>query len=116
MRALVLLFLVGCMPPIARTADNAIDLRYRMRTTDASTATSVYRAVGARSLGVKSRCKMVPTDSEMFASRTRDCGATRAWYWGVSRVLLERGASRKFMRPIELDGRLRWIDLAEPCR
>src|ERR1043165_3089010 len=112
MRAIVLLFGVvvgGCMPPIAREADNAIDLRYRLRgNDDSSTATDVYRAIGSKSLAVKSRCKMVPTDSEMFATRTPSCGGVRAWYWGVSRVLLERAGSPRFARPILLDGRLRW--------
>jgi len=105
------------MPPIARTADNAIDLRYRLRgNPDSATATDIYRTIGARSLAVKSRCKMVPTDSEMFATRTQTCGGVRTWFWGISRVLLERAHSSKFMVPIELDGRMRWMDLAEPCR
>jgi hypothetical protein len=111
----VLLLIAGCMPPLAPIADNAIDLRYRMPHADA-TATDLYRAVGSRSLAVQSRCKMVPTDSEMFAARAETCGGARAWYWGVARVLLERAGSPRFATPIRLDGRLRWIDLPEPCR
>src|SRR5690242_10390590 len=117
MRALVFVILAGCLPPIAHEADNAIDLRYRLRgNADSATATDVYRAIGSKSLAVKSRCKMVPTDSEMFATRAQSCGGVRTWYWGVSRVLLERAGSPKFMFPMQLDGRLRWMDLPEPCR
>src|SRR3954469_9140783 len=83
MRAVVLLtLLIGCMPPIARPADNAIDLRYRLPAAH-STASDVYQAIGSKSLAVQSRCKMVPTDSEMFGVRARDCGGMRAWYWGI---------------------------------
>jgi hypothetical protein len=118
MRALALLLLLaGCMPAIARPADNAIDLRYRLRgNPDSSTATDMYRSIGSKSLAVKSRCKMVPTDSEMFATRAQSCGGVRTWYWGVSRVILERAGSPKFMFPMQLDGRLRWMDLPEPCK
>lgn len=112
---LLLAGVASCMPPIARPADNAIDLRYRVPAAH-STATDVYQAIGARSLALQSRCKMVPTDSEMFAARAHDCGGIRAWYWGLSRVLLERASSPRFMTPIFLDGRLRWMDLPEPCR
>jgi hypothetical protein len=115
-RWLLLAGVASCLPPIARPADNAIDLRYRVPAAH-STATDVYQAIGARSLAVQSRCKMVPTDSEMFAARTTsDCGGIRTWYWGMSRVLLERASSPRFMTPIFLEGRLRWMDLPEPCR
>jgi len=101
----------GCLPPVARDADNAIDLRYRMRPAQ-STVVDIYRVAGDNA---PSRCKMVPTDSQAFAIRAERCGGVRAWFWGVSRLLLEQANSRRFESQIRLDDRLRWIDLPGPC-
>ena len=108
---LVWLACAGCLPPVARDADNAIDLRYRMRPVQ-STVVDIYRVAGDNA---PSRCKMVPTDSQAFAIRAERCGGVRAWYWGVSRLLLEQANSGRFASQIRLDDRLRWIDLPGPC-
>ena len=96
---------------MARDADNAIDLRYRMKAAR-STVVDIYRAAGDNA---PSRCKMVPTDSQAFAIRAERCGGVRAWYWGVSRLLLEQANSRRSRARSALDDRLRWIDLPGPC-
>jgi hypothetical protein len=101
----------GCWPPGAGDADNAVDLRYRMRPAH-STVVDIYRVAGDNA---PSRCKMVPTDSQAFAIRAERCGGTRAWYWGVSRLLLEQANSSKFATAIRLDDRLRWIDEPGEC-
>jgi hypothetical protein len=114
-RWLALVALAGCLPPLTRDADNAIDLRARMAQPATSTATELYRWAGQRSLAIDSRCRMAPTDSEAFALRAERCGGLAAWYWGVSRLLLEQASSPQFARPIRLDGRLRWIDIPGGC-
>jgi putative component of membrane protein insertase Oxa1/YidC/SpoIIIJ protein YidD len=100
----------GCAPPHSRTPTNVIDLRYRMRPASSSTI-DLYRWTGSRTGSVKSRCKMVPTDSEMFAARAERCGGLRAWFWGVARVLVEQANSPRFTPPLRVDGGLRWVDL-----
>jgi hypothetical protein len=87
-----------------------IDVRYRTPAAR-STPTDLYHAFGSRSLAVQSRCKMTPTDSEAFAIRAERCGGLAAWYWGVSRLLLEQASSPRYTAPIREDNRLRWIDL-----
>lgn len=77
-----------------------------------STAIDIYRVAGDNA---PSRCKMVPTDSQAFAIRAERCGGVRAWYWGVSRLLLEEATSPRFTHAIRLDDRVRWIDLPGPC-
>lgn len=104
----------ACLPPLARPADNAIDLRYRVQPAH-STATDLYQLFGSRSLAVTSRCKMAPTDSESFAIRAERCGGLAAWYWGVSRLFLEQAGSSRFTPLIRLDGRQRFIDLPGAC-
>ncbi|MDB4963945.1 MAG: hypothetical protein JWP01_3944 [Myxococcales bacterium] len=109
--ALALLTLVaGCLPPLTPAVTNVTDLRYRARAQTNSTI-DLYRFIGSRSGSVTSRCKMVPTDSEMFTVRANRCGGVAAWYWGVSRVLLEQAASSAFVPHLRLDGRWRWVDL-----
>lgn len=111
MRALALVALTACLPPLSRDADNAIDLRYRM-TPAASTVVAIYRVAGD---DAPSRCKMVPTDSQAFAIRAQRCGGVKAWYWGVARLFLEQANSSRFATAIRLDDRLRWIDLPGAC-
>ena len=77
-----------------------------------STVVTIYRGAGD---DAPSRCKMVPTDSQAFAIRAERCGGMRAWYWGVSRLLLEQANSSRFAHAIRLDDRLRWIDVPGPC-
>jgi hypothetical protein len=111
----VMIAAAGCVPPHARAPSNVIDLRYRMRPASSSTI-DLYRWTGSRSSSVKSRCKMVPTDSEMFATRATKCGGLRAWFWGVARLLVEEANSPRFTQPLRVDGRLRWVDLpADRC-
>jgi hypothetical protein len=110
-RALALVALTACLPPLSRDADNAIDLRYRMQEGH-STVVSIYRAAGD---DAPSRCKMIPTDSQAFAVRAERCGGLKAWYWGVARLFLEQAHSSKFATAIRMDDRLRWIDLPGAC-
>ncbi len=100
----------GCLPPLQTAATNVIDLQYRSQRAT-STTIDLYRWAGSRSGSVQSRCKMAPTDSEMFAIRSRDCGGVRSWYWGVARVFLEQGASSRFLPHVRVAGRWRWVDL-----
>ena len=115
MRALLLLACAACLPPVARDADNAVDLGYQLRAhlqAAHSTVVTIYRSAGD---DAPSHCKMVPTDSQAFAIRAERCGGVRAWYWGVSRLFLEQGSSPRFAHAIRLDDRLRWIDVPGPC-
>ena len=111
MRALALVALTACLPPLSRDADNAIDLSYRMRSGH-STVVDLYRAAGD---DAPSRCKMIPTDSQAFAIRAERCGGVNAWYWGVARLFLEQANSSRFASAIRIDDRMRWIDLPGPC-
>jgi hypothetical protein len=115
--SLILVGMAACLPPIARPADNVIDARYRLAaaTTATTTATSIYRWVGERSLAVPSRCKMLPTDSQAFAIRAQHCGGATTWYWSVARLFLEQAGSEQFTPALRMDGRRRWIDLPGPC-
>ncbi len=101
----------ACLPPLAPPATNTIDVRYRQRAKATDSTVRIYRWFGSRSSSVTSRCKMIPTDSEMFAVRGARCGGLRAWYWGVARVLLEEAGSSRFAVPLRMEGRLRWVDL-----
>ena len=107
----------SCVAATTPAADNATDLRYRLaeRPTADATAIQIYGWIGERSLATPSRCKMVPTDSAAFSARAASCGGLAAWYQGVARLLLEQASSERFARSIQLDGRLRWMDLPAPC-
>ena len=95
-------------------AGSALEARWRMRRAAGRrvVATAVYRDLLAMSLFA--RCKMVPTDSEMFDHRARRCGSVRAAVLGISRLFLEASATPRFLRPLRLDGRLRWWDVPDP--
>jgi hypothetical protein len=77
--------------------------------------TSAYRDVLAKS--IFSRCRMVPSDSEMFDILLKRCGVVRAVLRSSARLLLERAATPAYLRPVRLGGRLHWIDLPgrRPC-
>jgi hypothetical protein len=77
--------------------------------------TSAYRDVLSKS--IFSRCRMVPSDSEMFDILLRRCGVVRAVMRSSARLLLERAATPAYLRPVRLGGRLHWIDLPgrQPC-
>ena len=72
-------------------------------------ATVVYQDLLSRSLFA--RCRMMPTDSQLFDHRARRCGGLSAVVLGISRLFLEASATPRFLRPLTLDGRLRWLDL-----
>jgi hypothetical protein len=109
------LFVVGCAPPHTRAPTNVIDLRYRFHPA-ADSIVDIYRWTGSRASSARSRCKMVPTDSQVFAVRAKRCGGLRAWLWGVSRLFVEEANSPRFTHPLRVDGRLRWVDLpADRC-
>ncbi len=96
-----------------------VEVRYRLAARRSSippaAATQVYRGFLARSMF--SRCRMIPTDSQLFDVRARRCGALRAAVLGWARLLLETSASPRFVRPALLDGHLGWFDLppAQAC-
>ena len=109
----------GCAAPIPATAPtSAIDVSYRQarERQRVEVATAVYRGLLGKSL--YSECEMVPTDSQVFEHRAKRCGGLRAAVLGISRLYLERAATPAFLRPVRLDGRLRWVDLPAqdaPC-
>jgi hypothetical protein len=96
---------------------SALEARWRMRRDGGRrvVATAVYRDL--LSMSLFARCKMVPTDSEMFDHRARRCGGLSAAVLGISRLFLEASATPRFLRPLRLDGRLRWWDVPDldPC-
>ncbi len=110
----------GCMarspqlPPL-----RSIEFHYRAlahpRPARAAASTSVYRAV-ARSLSTT--CEMWPNDSAYFDQAVARCGGRRAIGASLGRLFLERAASPTFLRPVRIDGRLRWVDrsVALDCR
>jgi hypothetical protein len=75
----------------------------------AETSTRTYRALARNALG--SRCRMFPSDSELYDRRARRCGAATAAVLGVSRLLLEVAAGPDLLHPVLIDGRVRWLDL-----
>ena len=96
-------------------AVGGVDARYmttRGRATSVALATGVYRNVLSRSL--YSRCRMFPSDSELFDRRARTCGATVGAVLGASRLLLETEASPEILPVTFADGRLRWFDNGAP--
>src|SRR5262245_49898069 len=114
----LVLVLAACAE--GRTVEPAspIEARYRLARDGRhapAVATSVYRDFLGKSPA--SRCRMVPTDSEMFDVRSRRCGSLLAAVAGISRLLLETAGSPRFLRPLRMDGRLRWWDLPgrDPC-
>jgi hypothetical protein len=61
---------------------------------------------------------MLPSDSAHFDRRARRCGVLASVVGGVSRVLLEAGATPALLDTVVSEGRLRYLDLppaAEPC-
>jgi hypothetical protein len=100
--------------PLERTG-SALEARWRWRRETRArraVATVVYQDLLGRSLFA--RCEMVPTDSQMFDHRSRRCGALPAVVLGISRLYLEAAATPRFLRPLTMDGRLRWLDLPGP--
>ena len=121
MRLLLAAVAVPACAASARRAElsNVTDARYVAAARSAKggvVATRVYRELFARSLG--SRCRMFPTDSQLFAMRARACGAGLATLFGFARLFLEVEASTALPAPFVADGRLRWLDLpvAGDCR
>lgn len=96
---------------------SALEARWRLRQHGGPrvVVTAVYRDLLSASLFA--RCKMVPTDSEMFDRRARRCGALQAAVLGISRLFLEAAATPRFLRPLREGGRLRWWDVPgrDPC-
>jgi len=80
------------------------------------TSTLVYRNILAESLF--SRCRMFPSDSELYDLRAAGCGAAPAAVMGISRLLLEVAASSRVLPSLIVDRRVRWLDLppgGDPC-
>jgi hypothetical protein len=113
------LFLGACaqITGTAQPPMGGLETRYRLVTRRAArvspappaAATRVYRDFLARSMF--SRCRMIPTDSQLFDLRARRCGSVPAAVLGWSRMLLEVEATPATVRPALLDGHLGWFDL-----
>lgn len=104
----------GCGAAAGVTAApmGAIEARYRLAARGAvepAGATRVYRAVLAR--GLFSRCRMWPNDSRLYDLRAEDCGGWWTAQLAVARLLLEVAASPEVLRPVVVDGEVRWFDL-----
>ena len=104
----------GCLS--GRTLErpgSALEARWRWQHRDRGgervVATAIYRDVLAKSLFA--RCRMMPTDSQIFDHRARRCGSLTAAVLGVARLYLEASATPRFLHPLTLEGRLRWLDL-----
>ena len=110
---LVLALCAGCaVQGTSRRPVGALETRYRLRHASGgrvNTATSVYRQVLARSL--YSDCKMVPSDSEAFNLRAKQCGPLRALVVSVGRLFLEEARGPQFLRPVRWRGGARWLDV-----
>jgi putative component of membrane protein insertase Oxa1/YidC/SpoIIIJ protein YidD len=110
---------MACGPhALATQPTTVLAARYRLRHLNGSrpnTATWIYRNVVGRSLF--SRCRMLPSDSEAFNLRAKACGPLRALVLGTSRLLLEEAAHPSFLKPMTVEGRIRWLDLpgGDPC-
>jgi putative component of membrane protein insertase Oxa1/YidC/SpoIIIJ protein YidD len=102
---------------------SALEVMYRQRRegdraaslSSPAVTTSAYRDVLAKS--IFSRCRMVPSDSEMFDVLMKRCGVVRAVLRSSARLLLERAATPAYLRPVRLHGRLQWLDPPgrQPC-
>jgi hypothetical protein len=117
----------ACATPLpARPPVDPISARYRDQRAGAQAAggdsarplaaTWSYRALVAPALG--SRCDMFPSDSTYFDRRARRCGVLGSVVGGVSRVLLEAGATPALLDTVISEGRLRYVDLPpalDPC-
>jgi hypothetical protein len=76
-------------------------------------ATQLYRQVLARSLGT--RCRMFPSDSQLYDVRAARCGATTAAALGIARLYLEIAAGPQLLPALIAEGRVRWLDLPRDC-
>jgi hypothetical protein len=108
----------GCLLRAPATPPgSALEVMYRQRRgTERSplpaapaVTTSAYRDILAKS--IFSRCRMVPSDSEMFDILLKRCGVVRSVMRSSARLLLERAATPAYLRPVRLEGHLRWLDL-----
>jgi hypothetical protein len=117
---LAALLLVGaCASRTAAVSPvSPLEARYRLELVGAAPAASVSTSIYRQFLGhsLFSACRMVPSDSHMFDARARRCGALQAAVRGIARLFLERAATPDYLRPVRLDGRLRWLDLPDPVR
>jgi hypothetical protein len=111
---------LACTPAVHRTRPlPALEARYAAGILEGApataTATRAYRGILARSLAA--RCRMLPSDSELFDRRARRCGATTAAVLGIARVMLEVEAAPEVLPSLVAGGRVRWLDLpaAEDC-
>ena len=94
---------------------SAVDARFvatRMHPAKPAVATGVYQNLLARSL--YARCRMLPSDSELFDRRAHDCGGLTAAVLGISRLYLEVEASPQVLPATFAEGRMRWLDLPPP--
>jgi len=120
--AMALGMVSGCSSAVHRTRPlsrlEAVYLTGGLTTSGAPpvAATRLYRDVLGKTLG--SRCKMFPTDSQLFDRRAARCGAAAAALLGISRLYLETAAWDDVLPSLVADGRVRWLDLPrrEDCR
>jgi hypothetical protein len=109
--------IAACGAPGNARPASALEASYRALAArdggDPRVATAIYRDVLSRAL--YSDCAMVPRDSEAFNQRLRRCGPVRAVVISTSRLLLEVAARPAYLSPVQLGGRVRWIDRPTSC-
>jgi hypothetical protein len=105
----------GCAVAHRERPLSALDARYvyerlaRQGERGRTVTTSAYRGVLSRSLF--SRCRMYPSDSQLFDRRARACGAALAGVLGIARLYLETAGGPDVLFPVIAEGRVRWLDL-----
>lgn len=104
---------MACAPAAVKLRPaSPLEARYRLASLGSgspATATTIYRDLLA--LTLFSRCRMVPSDSEAFDIRLNRCGPLLAAALASARLYLEVAGRPEFLRPLVMDGRLRWMDL-----
>jgi putative component of membrane protein insertase Oxa1/YidC/SpoIIIJ protein YidD len=109
---LLTLAVAGCSARNGMPSRNIVDARFVIAGQQGrqapETATATYRTVLAKTLG--SHCRMLPSDSEYFDRKVKQCGAVAGVMAGVSRVLLEVEATAEVAEPVPATKRLYWLD------
>lgn len=124
-----LLLLGGCATPRSAPVVSGVDLSYRLRrqrsavsgpaagpagaAAAASSSVRFYQRVLHRGLG--SHCSLAPSDSALAQWRFRRCGAFPAIAQSMARFYLEPDAATLALPVVNLEGRLRHVDLPDSC-
>ena len=120
-----LLLLGGCATPRSAPVVSGVDLTYRLRrqrsamsgpagaAAPASSSVRFYQRVLHRGLG--SHCSLAPSDSALAQWRFRRCGPFPAIAQSMARFYLEPDAATLALPVVNLEGRLRHVDLPDSC-